>query len=270
MKQLVDNLVEYLSMGKQEHLAFLDGLFYLLKQKDADVVDYQGLKAQSVSPQCPKCESINIIKNGHQQGQQLYQCKECGKNFRVTTGTFVYNLHKKELMLDYILCMLEGKSLRQCAKEIGIDLTTSYEDTYEACSGMDSLDTCKYNYLKIGLRFESIYISQNICSSPKDSIIGKIEDIIIICENDYNNYFKINDTINDILNVIFTKTTGMPITSPLPLNDYLHTEPLCSNRIYLFLTQPPSATSIQSFKIIYKETEGTIFSATTKPIYITP
>ncbi|MDI3545944.1 MAG: hypothetical protein PWQ43_1469, partial [Rikenellaceae bacterium] len=24
MKQLVDNLVEYLSMGKQEHLAFLD------------------------------------------------------------------------------------------------------------------------------------------------------------------------------------------------------------------------------------------------------
>ena len=148
--------------------------------------------------------------------------------------------------------------------------TTSYEDTYEACSGMDSLDTCKYNYLKIGLRFESIYISQNICSSPKDSIIGKIEDIIIICENDYNNYFKINDTINDILNVIFTKTTGMPITSPLPLNDYLHTEPLCSNRIYLFLTQPPSATSIQSFKIIYKETEGTIFSATTKPIYVTP
>ncbi|MDN5356340.1 MAG: InsA N-terminal domain, partial [Rikenellaceae bacterium] len=95
MKQLVDNLVEYLSMGKQEHLAFLDGLFYLLKQKNADVVDYQGLKAQSVSPQCPKCESINIIKNGHQQGQQLYQCKECGKNFRVTTGTFVYNLHKK-------------------------------------------------------------------------------------------------------------------------------------------------------------------------------
>ncbi|MDI3479256.1 MAG: hypothetical protein PWQ43_386, partial [Rikenellaceae bacterium] len=35
MKKLVDNLVEYLSMGKQEHLAFLDGLFYLLKQKNA-------------------------------------------------------------------------------------------------------------------------------------------------------------------------------------------------------------------------------------------
>jgi len=62
MKQLVDNLVEHLSMGKQEHLAFLDGLFYLIKQKDADVVDYQGLKAQSVSPQCPKCESIKHYK----------------------------------------------------------------------------------------------------------------------------------------------------------------------------------------------------------------
>ena len=140
MKQLVDNLVEHLSMGKQEHLAFLDGIFYLLKQKDADVVDYQGLKAESVSPQCPKCESINIIKNGHQQGQQLYQCKECGKNFRVTTGTFVYNLHKKELMLDYILCMLEGKSLRQCAKEIGIDLTTSFEWRHRILTALRSFD----------------------------------------------------------------------------------------------------------------------------------
>lgn len=147
---------------------------------------------------------------------------------------------------------------------------TSYEDTYGACTGIDSFDTCKYDHLKIGLTFESVYISQNHCSSPKDSIIGKIENIVIICENDYNNYYKSNDTINDILNVIYTKTTGMFITSPVPLNDYLQTEPICSIRINLFFSQPPSIASIQYFKIIYKETDGTIFSATTKPIYVTP
>ncbi len=140
MKQLVDNLEEHLSMGKQEHLAFLDGLYYLIKEKNADVVDYQGLKAQSVSPQCPKCEGINIIKNGTQQEQQLYKCKDCGRNFRVTTGTFVYNMHKKELMLDYILCMLEGKSLRKCAKEIGINLTTSFEWRHRILTALRSFD----------------------------------------------------------------------------------------------------------------------------------
>ena len=37
--------------------------------------------------------------------------------------------------------------------------TTSYEDVYGACVGLDSLDSCKYNLLKIGLSFESIYLS---------------------------------------------------------------------------------------------------------------
>lgn len=147
---------------------------------------------------------------------------------------------------------------------------TSYEETYGACIGIDSLDTCKYDYLKIRLTFESAYVSQNTCSSPQDSIIGKIEDIIVICENDYNDNYKINDTINDILNVIYTNSKGMPIASPLPLNDYLQTNPICSDGIDLFLSQPPNITSTQSFKIYYKETDGKMFSATTVPIYIMP
>jgi len=42
-----------------------------MKLQGNDVVDYQHLKAQSVSPQCPNCKSIHIKKNGHQQGQQM-------------------------------------------------------------------------------------------------------------------------------------------------------------------------------------------------------
>ena len=40
---------------------------------------------------------------------QNYRCKDCGRQFRVTTGTFVYRLQKKEKMLDYIRCMIAGK-----------------------------------------------------------------------------------------------------------------------------------------------------------------
>ncbi|MBK6933794.1 MAG: hypothetical protein IPH17_01525 [Bacteroidales bacterium] len=48
-------------------------------------------------------------KNGFQGGQQMYICRKCGRHFRVTTGTFVYRIQKKEKMLDYIRCMLEAK-----------------------------------------------------------------------------------------------------------------------------------------------------------------
>jgi len=148
--------------------------------------------------------------------------------------------------------------------------TTSYEDVYGTCIGLDSIDSCRYDFIKIGISFDFTYLSQNNCSSPKDSIVGKIDEIIVVCENNYNSSYLSDDTINDILNVIYTKPNGMIITTPVSLLDYLQNDPICSNGIKLFLTQPPGALSLQSFKIIYKETDGTIFSITTKPIYVIP
>ena len=53
-------------------------------------------------------------------------CRKDGRHYRVTTYTFVYRIQKKEKMLDYIRCMLEGKTLRACAKEVGITPPTSF------------------------------------------------------------------------------------------------------------------------------------------------
>ena len=39
MKQIIENVDEYISMGKQENLAFLDNLYNLLLEKEADAVD---------------------------------------------------------------------------------------------------------------------------------------------------------------------------------------------------------------------------------------
>ena len=97
-----------------------------------------------------------------------------------------------------------------------------------------------------------------------------IEDIIIICKNDYNISYKKNDTINNILNVIYTKPNGVNTTVPMLLNNYLRGNPICSNGISLFLTQTPDSTSLQSFKIIYKETDGTIYTDSTQVVYLEP
>ena len=31
---------------------------------------------------CPQCNSLNVRKNGHQQGKQRFECKDCGRIFR--------------------------------------------------------------------------------------------------------------------------------------------------------------------------------------------
>ncbi|MBK6933637.1 MAG: hypothetical protein IPH17_00670 [Bacteroidales bacterium] len=62
MKEIVDNLEEYLSMSKQENLEFLDQLYHLMNQINADAVDYQGLKIHHAPPLCPDCQSNRIVK----------------------------------------------------------------------------------------------------------------------------------------------------------------------------------------------------------------
>ncbi|MGB4489595.1 MAG: hypothetical protein WBI75_00435, partial [Bacteroidales bacterium] len=140
MKKIVENTSKYLAMSKEENKEFLDNLYSLMKKLEADVVDYQGLKILSAPPLCPDCRSNHIIKNGLQNGMQNYRCKDCGRQFRVTTGTFVYRLQKKEKMLDYIRCMVAGKSLRACAKEVGISLPTSFAWRHKILAALQSFE----------------------------------------------------------------------------------------------------------------------------------
>ena len=102
MKKIVENTSKYLAMSKEENKKFLDHLYSLMKKLEDVVVDYQGLRKLSAPPLCTDCRSYHIIKNGLQYGMQNYRCKACGRQFRITTGSFVYRLQKNVKMLDYI------------------------------------------------------------------------------------------------------------------------------------------------------------------------
>ena len=140
MKTLVDNIDKHLAMSKEDSKAFFDNLYDFLLEKEADAIDYQGLKIQSTPPLCPNCHSNDIVKNGKQKGMQNYLCKHCGRQFRITTGTFVYRLQKPQLMLEYIRCMVAGKSLRACAREVGISLPTSFTWRHKILAALKNFD----------------------------------------------------------------------------------------------------------------------------------
>jgi transposase-like protein len=126
MDKIFEKPTKIFTLTKEGTREFYDNLYNQMVEEGKDVVDYQELKAMSTGVLCPDCNSSHVIKNGLQSGVQNYRCKNCGRQFRVTTGTFMFGVHEKGKMLEYIKCMSAGMSLRECARIVNISLTTSF------------------------------------------------------------------------------------------------------------------------------------------------
>lgn len=113
--------------------------------------------------QCPHCQSPSIFANGKLNNMQRYKCKGCLKNFSESTGTALASIKKKDLWLNYIRYMFEGKSLVKCAELVGISKQTSFDwrhkilsrlrhEAPEKFSGICELDDIFFNYSEKGSR----------------------------------------------------------------------------------------------------------------------
>ena len=76
---------------------------------------------------CPNCNGTSFKKNGTAKGAQRYLCYECNKTFGLTNNTFIYSSNLTyEQWSKFIVCELEGKSLRNSAQCIGASTTTCF------------------------------------------------------------------------------------------------------------------------------------------------
>ena len=78
------------------------------------------------NPECPHCHSSIINRHGKTDNKQRYRCKNCGRTFVATTKTPLARLRHKNKWHHYFQCMLESKVLRVIAKQLTIDLKTSF------------------------------------------------------------------------------------------------------------------------------------------------
>lgn len=142
--------------------------------------------------------------------------------------------------------------------------SSSYEIKYGT---IDSFITIKYNMIAIILNFNLKLISDFTCSAPTDSVVGNIDYLTVVANYYYNND-TILDTISDIIKVRIKYLNNEEVL--LNLDNISILQPRCNANIYLFLNSPTDTSCLQSFTIYYKDTDGTVFTATTNPIYVTP
>ncbi|HRT73267.1 MAG TPA: IS1595 family transposase [Bacteroidales bacterium] len=140
MEYTAENIAAILSLTKEGKREFLDNLYDFLNSNKLTALDYQRIKILSTAPICPRCRCEYVTKAGVHNGRQVYKCKNCKYQFRETAKSLVYHLHKYPLILDYLKCMLEGKSLRACAREVGISLPTSFRWRHKILSAIQGLE----------------------------------------------------------------------------------------------------------------------------------
>jgi len=140
MEYTAENIAAILSLTKEGKREFLDNLHEFLNSNRLTALDYQRIKILSTAPICPRCRCEYVTKAGVHNGRQVYKCKNCKYQFRETAKSLVYHLHKYPLILDYLKCMLEGKSLRACASEVGISLPTSFRWRHKILAAIQGLE----------------------------------------------------------------------------------------------------------------------------------
>lgn len=115
-------------------------LISLVSDLSVDIPTIQAEQKLTESCHCPHCKSSNIKKIGFQYAIQRYCCKDCGRNYRDNTGTFNAGMRKGkgEHMKVYMKHFLAGKSLRECAKQTGISLPTSFKWRHRILAALES------------------------------------------------------------------------------------------------------------------------------------
>lgn len=102
-----------------------------------EVLDELRERRFSSGAACPRCGSVDVQRWGRRNGRQRYRCKDCVRTFNDLTGTpFAHSRRPWDLWLAYAELMLKGTSIRDCAKELGISIGTSFRWRHAILRGL--------------------------------------------------------------------------------------------------------------------------------------
>ena len=89
---------------------------------------------------CPHCSHSKYVKFGIDKGSQRYKCKSCKRSFTEYTGTWMAGLQRKDKIDDYLVLMLEEKSLDKIKEALSINKKTAFDWRHKILSSLSEND----------------------------------------------------------------------------------------------------------------------------------
>ena len=75
---------------------------------------------------CPSCACERYYRYGQANGLQRYRCRACSRTFNDLSGTPLARLRLREKWLDYLSTVLDSKSVRAAAGDVGVHRNTAF------------------------------------------------------------------------------------------------------------------------------------------------
>jgi transposase-like protein len=103
-----------------------DRLLTLLKASAGLDLALDVIEQPGQTPCCPRCQADRPYRHGHANGLQRYRCRICSRTFNALSGTPLARLRHKSRWLDYLDRMLDSRSVRRSALDVGVASATSF------------------------------------------------------------------------------------------------------------------------------------------------
>lgn len=140
---------------------------------------------------------------------------------------------------------------------------------WEDCATLTATDSLSWSQLQMGLIFDASYLQNESCSTPHDSLTGRIAGLDLIGLDDYNSTYTAGENLNSIAQVRVQLPGGF-YSTPVSLTDWLATTPICTMQIRLYLAEAPDHAAPQHFRLVYRESDGTTYTVDTPAVLLKP
>lgn len=97
--------------------------------------------------QCPHCTSREFVGWGTDKKLKRFKCKSCKRTFTEYSGTWVSQIHHKNLLDRYIDLMLQEKSIAKISEELNISIQTSFDWRHKILGAIAKNNTEKFKRL---------------------------------------------------------------------------------------------------------------------------
>lgn len=134
----------------------------LLKNKyRSTATHHEVIEKDIVIDTCPHCGSKHVIKYGHHNGVQRYQCKDCKATFGSTNDSLLYRSRfSYDIWINFIQCELLHLSLRKTADLLSISVTSCFYLRHKLYDAISKLEETKK--LSGDTQVDAMFLSINL------------------------------------------------------------------------------------------------------------